>query len=378
MHKPYQPSKPPFWQQPKRLAFIIALVIGLWVLSGVIIPSDKTEPLSVAENEATTNSNLSVVVKEMTAQEKAREITLNGVSAPQRITLVQAETEGRLLKIFHQEGEIVKADTLIMQLDERDRRNKINEAKALLKQREIELNASKKLFEKGFQSKVRLSQAQTALAAAQSQLKLAQIDLAHSNIRAPYDGLIEEVMVEEGDLVGRGFANQTVMRFVDLSPLKITGQISELERTKIKKDDKAKIRFSTGEEATGKVDYIASVADNETRTFRIEIEVPNEDRNLKAGISAEIALQTDTQWSYEVPSSVLSLNDAGKVGVKLLGVDNIVEFQEVSVLSQSPNGVWVAGLPNKISLVTQGGSFVSQGQVIESPEIETSDTVLDQ
>ncbi len=249
-------------------------------------------------------------------------------------------------------------------------RNKINEAQALLRQRNIELNAAKKLFQKGFQSKVRYSQTQTAVAAARSQLKQAQIDLAHSNIKAPYDGLIEEIMVEEGDLIGRGFASQTVMRFVDLSPLKITGQISELERAKVKKGDEAKIRFSTGEVATGKVGFIASVADDETRTFRVEVEVPNPDRKLQAGISAEILMQADTQWSYEVPSSVLSLDDAGKVGVKILDENNLVQFKLVTVLSQSPKGVWVAGLPRQIRLVTEGGSFVSVGQVIDATSIE--------
>lgn len=365
MNTPYHPPKAPFWQQPKKLALIIAIVIGLWVISGVILPSDPGKKEVQPANSANGGANLSVVVKTLEAQEKVREITLNGVSVPQRITLIQAETEGKLLEILHQEGEIVDKGTLIMRLDERDRRNKINEANALLKQRLVELNAAKKLYEKGFQSKVRLSQAETAVAAARTQLKQAQIDLAHSSIEAPYKGLIEEIMVEEGDLIGRGFANQTVLRFVDLSPLKITGQISELERTKISKGDKAKIRFSTGEETTGEVDFIASVSDEETRTFRVEIEVPNPERKLQAGISAEISLQADTQWSYEVPSSVLSLDDVGKVGVKLLQEDNTVKFVPVKVLSQSPNGVWVAGLPNRIRLIMEGGSFVSDGQVIE-------------
>lgn len=362
----------PIWRQPKLLALVIAVVIGLWVLSGVIIPSERNE--AVEESEVTKlNNSLKIKVEVLDAKEKAREITLNGVSMPERITLVEAETEGKVEAILHEEGQIVEKGSVLMRLDKRDRQNKINEARALLKQRQVEYNAAKKLHAKGFSTKVRLTQAEAAVASARTLLKQAQLDMSFTTIHAPYSGLIEEVLVEEGDLVGRGFNTQTVMRFVDLNPLKVTGQISELERAKVEKGDIATIRFSSGESAKGIVGFVASVADNETRTFRIEVEVPNEKRTIQAGISAEIALQADTQMSIEVPSSVLSLDDTGKVGVKLVDDTNTVRFTPVKVLAQSAKGVWIVGLPDRVRMVTEGVSFIADGQKIEAEMLAEND-----
>ncbi len=373
MNTPYIPKKnTPFWQKPKTLALVIALVIGIWVLSGIIIPPEREskETVAVTTDESAKQlvkvADLPIKIETLTAQKRVRSIRLNGVTEPDRITLVEAETEGKVVKIMHQEGALVKRNAVLMRLDERDRRNKITEAKALLRQRRVEMNAAQKLYKKGFQTKVRLAQTEAAVAAARSMLKQAELDLAYTTIRAPYTGLIEEVLAEEGDLVGKGFNTQTVMRFVDLSPLKIIGQISEVERVKVNKGDNANIRLSDGSEVTGKIRFVAAVADEETRTFRVEIEIPNEDRKLKAGVSAEIALQSDEQWAYEVPSSVLSLNDVGAVGVKLITQENKVQFEQVEVLSQSPRGVWISGLPEEVRLVTDGVAFVSEGQMIES------------
>ncbi|MDG1287116.1 MAG: efflux RND transporter periplasmic adaptor subunit [Rickettsiales bacterium] len=374
MNTPYSSKQNiPFWQNPKALALIIAVVIGVWVLSGVIIPSDRasTEGVENATKAAAkpiNTADLPIKIETLQAQKRARSITLNGVTEPERITLIEAETEGKVTKILHKEGALVEKGGTLMLLDVRDHRNKVTEANAVLKQRKVELNAAQKLYEKGFQSKVRLAQAEAAVASAHSQLKLANLDLSYTTIRAPYTGLIEEVLAEEGDLVGKGFNTQTVMRFVDMSPLNIIGQISEVERAKVTKGDLAHIRFSSSDEVTGKISFVASVADEDTRTFRVEIEIPNEDGKLQAGVSAEISLQSDEQSAYEVPSSVLSLNDMGAVGVKRITEDNIVKFEPVEVVSQSPNGVWIAGLPEEVRLVTDGVAFVSEGQVIDVQE----------
>ena len=360
-----------FWQQPKKVALIAGIIIALWVLSGIIFPTKRDEHTSpqAASPQSTNAAQVAIQVESLTPQKRARTLTLNGVTEPERITAIEAETEGKISRILFKEGDNVAKGTVMIKLDIRDRQNSLNEARALLNQRRVELKAATKLYKKGFSTKVRLSQAKAAIASAERQLKQAQIDLSFTTIKAPYTGIVEEIMVEEGDLVGRGFSNQTVMRFVDLSPLKISGQISEMDRVRIKKGDSAKIRLGSGEEKTGTVGFIASVADKDTRTFRIEVAVPNPEYKLKAGISAELSLSTDEQLAYEVSSSVLALNDNGEVGVKTVNAKNIVKFKPVKVLSQSTKGVWITGLPDYgVKLVTKGVPFISEGQMVDTPK----------
>ena len=384
MNNSYPSSKPSLWHQPKKIAFIIAVIIGVWVLSGLLFPSNREEAVSsensTSKDKPTDLSSVPLKFEKMTAQTRARTIMLNGVAEPDRLTLIEAETEGKVNQILLKEGQSAKAGDILIKLDMRDRYNSLAEARAVLKQRQVELKAARKLFEEGFQSKVRLSQAEAALASARRQLKQANLDISYTNIKAPYDGMVEEVLVEEGDLVGKGFNTQTVMHFVDLSPLKITGQLSEKDRGKVKKGDNTQLRFSDGTRAEGKIRFIASVADRDTRTFRLEIEVPNEDGKLQAGVSVEISLLTDEQKAYKIASSVLSLDDAGTVGVKQVDDSGLVRFTPVEVIAQDNDGVWVAGLADSVTLVTQGVSFISDGQKIKltSPtgRGQNSETIL--
>lgn len=352
------------WHRPRVMAVVIFLLIALWVLSGLLVPSDR-QVLNTTESVNTSSSqanDLPIKIETRKAVSKAQKIILNGVTEPDRITLIEAETEGKVLKIHYDEGSQVKSGDVLIELDLRNRENILREAELLVEQRRVELNAAKRLYKDGFQSKVRYSQAQAALSSAQRQLKQARLDISYTKIRAPYDGIVEEILVEEGDLIGKGFSKQTVMRFVDLSPLKIRGQISEKDRILVKKNDTALIRLSNGKQFMGKIAYLSSVADEETRSFRTEVLMSNEGNVIHAGVSAEITLEVDKQPAYQVSSSLLSLDDSGQIGVKLVDDSNIIRFTPVEILSQSENGIWVGGLPDHVRLVTDGAAFVADGQ----------------
>ena len=141
-----------------------------------------------------------------------------------------------------------------------------------MKQKELEWQASKTLVEKGYRSKTQLAASSASYDASKALVKQMEQELDNINIRAPFDGILNEKLAEIGDFLSIGKA---CGRVVDYNPIKITAQVSEKEITKLRNGIAGQASLSTGEKVNGIVTYVSNTADAATRTFRIEMEVDN-------------------------------------------------------------------------------------------------------
>ena len=81
----------------------------------------------------------------------------------------------------------------------------------------------------------------------------------------------------------------------------------------------ARAKLISGRLISGEVTFIASSVDKNTRTFRVEISVDNEDRTIRDGVSAEILYQRKRRGlAHKISPAILSLNDQGKLGLEQL------------------------------------------------------------
>ena len=234
----------------------------------------------------------------------------------------------------------------------------LREAQALMKQREIEFNAADKLSKKGFQSETARAQARAQLEAAQAQLERIQVELAKTKIAAPFAGVIEAKNVEPGDFAQVGTA---LIHLVDLDPMLVTVQVSEREIDRIEKGAEAEIRLVSGRTVTGRVNRIAPTATETTRTFEVEVELPNPDFTLRDGVTASVRLPTREALAHELSPAVLTLDDAGRVGVKAVSADDRVTFHPVDILEDRADGMWVTGLPMTLTIISVGQEYVGVG-----------------
>ena len=187
----------------------------------------------------------------------------------------------------------------------------------------------------------------------------AQIEIDNVNMRAPFSGIFERQIAEIGDYLAPG---QPCGLLVDLDPLIIAGDATEKQVGLLKRGQQAEITLATGETVSGKIRLIESKANTATRTFRIEIAVPNKGRKLRAGVSAtNIKLTAGQTQAHLIPANVMTLDDAGQVGVKHLDSDQIVRFSLVATIDETTNGIWVTGLPERTVLITRGQDYVLEG-----------------
>jgi multidrug efflux system membrane fusion protein len=357
----YDQYMPGFWLRLKpryQWAGGIAILVGLWVLTGVFnSQAAQTPPSDIADKPTTPR----VRVSQSVASERDATVIIRGRTQAKNEVDVRAEVEGVVQAIHFDKGDRVKKGDTLCEIRLNDRGAKVAQAAALAAQTQKELQVAQDLFKQGFRSKTQLAQSEAAYAQAQAGLATMNVALANTHIKAPFDGIVDDRYVNAGDYMRPGDKCEMV---IAPEPFLATGTVSEQDVGGISLGDPATVKLVTGENVTGKVSFVADRADQMTRAFRIEVELPNSDAKLRDGVSAEINIAVRKVKAHHISPGIMVLSDKGAVGVRVVQ-NGIVAFVPVRVLSEDPAGAWITGLPNTVNVITVGQEFVNDGQHVE-------------
>ena len=346
----------------------IVLLLSLWLASGYLA-SDSREPK--AADTATRSSVQRVRVRVPDKQRIVEEVVLNGRTEPARAVTIRAEVEGRIVGLPARHGASVAAGDVIARIDSRDRQARLSEAAALLKQRELEYTGSKRLSQQNLQSEIHLAQAASQLETSRAQVAAIKLEIRNTEVSAPFPGYLDRLPVEVGSYLKVG---DEIGRLLELDPVIFVGYVSQNERNRLVLGDKGIARFVTGLVAEGKLRYIAAEADPVTRTFKVELEIPNPGGTLVSGLTAEVRIPVRYVSAFVLSPALLSLDDSDVLGVKAVNGDDRVEFLPVEVVKTTPEGLWIHGLPEGVRIITVGQGFVRAGDkviAVDESEIDT-------
>ncbi len=353
-------------------AILILAAITGWVLSGKdtlkqLAGGMKAKPAITTEpaNPVVTR----VKIRLLHARPRTQTLVVRGRTEAVARVQVRARTNGQVIAVPAEKGAFVKKGTMLCRLDPGDRPARLAEARAALAQAELDYRASAALSQSGFTPKTREAAHKARLDAARAAITRVKLDIERTSIEAPFDGIIEAQPAKTGDLLQPGGICAVL---VQPDPLLVTGDVSERDIKALKTGMKAQAELVTGETVSGHIRFISPSANITTRTFRIELEVANPERHLRDGVTAQIKIPLAPEPAHLLSSSLLSLDDAGQVGVRVVDEENIVQFLPTRILADSSKGVWVGGLPGAIRLITVGQDYVRSGQKVE-PVLEIAE-----
>ncbi len=347
-------------RRPWIIAVGLALAVTLWLASGFPggeAPSGADAPAPAA----TAASTARVQTRAQQAEPVTRTISVYGRTAPARSVEIKAETSGRVTALGIARGEPATAGQPLVKLDLRDRQARLEQARASVSEHQSAWEGQQELKPQGYISDTQLAETRAKLEAARAELVRAELDLEYMNVRAPFDGAVQERAVEVGDYVRAG---DPVATFVDNRSLIVTGSIAEQDAGFVRVGSTATAVLVTGQEAKGRIRYLAPVADESTRTFTVELEIPNPDGKLPAGVTAEMRIPGGEVLAYRVAPSLLTLDANGDLGIKTVDAANQVVFHKVEIAHSEANGVWVTGLPGTANIIVVGQGYVSAGQPV--------------
>ena len=317
---------------------------------------------AVAKDE---DAPVPVMVLQSRAQETSAPLILRGRTQALRDVEVSAETTGRVISEPLRHGAVVKAGQVLCRLDPAVRSAELAEAEAALAEAEAEASAATQLEAKGFTAETALRARQAQLRAAQAHLDKIRWDIERLEITAPFDGLLESDAAELGSLLIPGSVCANV---VDLSEIKVEAYVSEQAVDQMSLDQPAEARLINGMTATGKITFISRMADAETRTYQVEVTLPNPDRSIRSGMTTELTIELPPQKAHLVPQSALTLDDDGRLGVRT-AADGSARFNPVAILRDVPDGVWISGLPAQADIIVVGQEFVRDGRKIAATPV---------
>ncbi|MCC2605025.1 efflux RND transporter periplasmic adaptor subunit [Planctobacterium marinum] len=346
-----------FRQQPVWIALIISLFLVLWIASGMV--SGQTEGPVKEKQDALLQK---VEVTTFVADNVNKEVSIYGRTEPDRMATLRAEVAAQVTEILASEGASVSAGQLLFRLDEKDLKQQVRSAQATVKQRELELQGAESLKQKGLQSEVTIAQSLANLESAKSQLIALQIMLQNTEVKAPYAGVLNTHAVEVGDYVKVGDPLATL---VDLDPLVIRADVTENDIAALRKGQSAQARLVSGRQVSGQVRYIASVSNEGTNTFKIEVAVPNPEGQYLAGMSTQLVIPLEETLAVRVTPAVMSLDERGELGVKTVDADDTVHFVPINMVKSDNEGVWLSGLGHQADIITLGQGFVRDGDKVE-------------
>ena len=360
-----------------RRSWIIALVIAIsataWILSGLYLDSDANtaEQAEQPGESAAEETPLlpSVRVATVTAEPLQQNLALFGRTMADRKVTVRAEISGLIDTLEVDRGDPVTEDDLLVRIAVNEREIRVAEAEAWVQQREIDFNAAATLNQRGYTADTTRAEMAARLAQAQAVLELARLDLDRTHIRAPFTGVVEQRIVEIGDFVDIG---DPIVEVVDLDPIRIRGAVSERHLGHLRRGMPGTAMFLDGQEVDGTISFVGTIANDVTRTFPVEIRIPNPDGRIIEGVTAELSLPTAQQSAHKLPPSVISLSDEGIVGVKAVDADDRVVFHPVQILGDGPDGIWLGGLPDTLQVIAVGQEFVRDGEIVRPVQMEAT------
>ncbi|WP_147126145.1 efflux RND transporter periplasmic adaptor subunit [Shimia ponticola] len=362
------------------------------------------DEVATEATEISDTPRVRVVAVNSTAQDIDNAVKVRGRTEAARQVDVRAETTGLVTSEPLRRGAIVSQDQLLCELDPGTRSASLAEARARLSEararvpeseaRVIEAqarleealindNAASRLSEGGFASETRVASTKATVQSARAALQSAQSGLSSTQagiesaaasvaaaekeierleMHAPFGGLLESDTAELGALLQTGALCATI---IQLDPIKLVGFIPEIDVDRVEVGARAGAQLVSGRQVQGEVTFLSRSADETTRTFRVEVEVQNDDLSIRDGQTVEILIAAEGTKAHKLPGSALTLDDGGNLGVRIADTDDLAQFVPVTLLRDTPDGVLVSGLPETARVITVGQEYVTDGVPVD-------------
>jgi RND family efflux transporter MFP subunit len=243
-----------------------------------------------------------VSVKAMDPQPFEHYIEITGKLEAEEDAYISPEMNGQINMIYVTEGQYANKGQLLLSLNTSITESSIQEVKTGLELANKLFEKQQELWDQKIGSEMQYLEAKNAKEQAEARLATLEAQLDMARVKAPFSGVVETIMLKEGELAAPGMQ---VIQMVSLNNLKLYGNISERYLTSIKRGDMVIVSFPDveGLNVTVPIHRIGNVIDNASRTFRIEMKINNRQKKLKPNMYSTIQVNDfSTASAYVIPS----------------------------------------------------------------------------
>lgn len=334
--------------------------------------SDEIKVLNDKISELDTNKKVPLITV-LSAKEEVFDhyLELQGAVQTKQNVLIYPEMPGLLTRIYVKEGQYVKKGQTLAKIDDGGLANQLAQIEAQAALAETTYKRQKRLWEQKIGSEIQFLQAKTNYEAQTNAVSQLRRQLAKSVITAPFSGVIDDVIKEQGTVVAPGMGSE-VFRIVNLKNMYIETDVPESYITSIKKGKNVEVEFPVlGEKLTSKIRQAGNFINPANRTFKVEVGVPNHEGKIKPNLTAKLKINDySNEKAILIPQSIISENAKGEQYVYVVEniKDQVGTAKQIIITTGKTQGDIIevlSGIENGTKIIEEGARSVKNGQEVK-------------
>lgn len=296
-------------------------------------------------------------------------LELQGNVDTKKNIVITPEMSGILKQVFVKEGQRVSKGQILARVDDGGLSQQLAQLQIQADLAKTTYDRQKRLWGQKIGSEIQYLQTKSNYEAQQKAVDQLKVQLSKTAIRAPFTGVIDDVITEQGSVVGAG--QSQIIRIVNLRDMYIEAVIPEKYLTNVKKGKDVEVYFPVlGTTIDAKIRQAGDFIDPNNRTFKVEIGVPNKDGNIKPNLTAKLKINDYTNpKAILIPQSVISENAEGEQYVFI--ADSITgekaKAKKVIISTGRTQGDFIevlGGLTNGNAVIKEGARSVKDDQEV--------------
>ncbi|WP_419213411.1 efflux RND transporter periplasmic adaptor subunit [Maribacter sp. X9] len=299
-------------------------------------------------------------------------LELQGDVSTKQNVLIYPEMAGTLQKVYVKEGDRVTKGQLLASIDDGGMSSQLSQLKTQASLAKTTFERQERLWKQNIGSEIQYLQAKTNYEASENMVAQADSQLGKSTIRAPFAGIIDDVIKDQGTVVAPGVGSE-VFRLVNLSDMYIEVEVPETYLGAVSKGKEAMVYFPVlGDTITTKIRETGNFINPSNRSFQVEIPVPNKDGKIKPNLSAKVSLNDYTnENAVLIPTSIISENAEGEQYVYVANdpnADNEAIVKRTIITTGKTQGGKIevlTGLEDGNHVIKEGARSVKDGQKVK-------------
>lgn len=299
-------------------------------------------------------------------------LDLQGDVRTKQNVLIYPEMQGTLQKVYVKEGQKVSKGQLLAQIDDGGMASQLQQLETQAKLAKTTFERQKRLWDQKIGSEIQYLQAKTNFEATKNTVDQIQSQLGKYSIRAPFSGIIDDVVKDQGTVVAPGPGSE-VFRIVNLSEMYIDVEVPETYLGSVVKGKEVKVHFPVlGDSISSYVRQTGNFINPGNRSFKIEIPVPNENGNIKPNLTARVQINDYTnEKAVIIPSSIVSENAEGEqyvfVAEEPNGDNEATVKRSIITTGKTQKGLVevLSGIADGDHIIQEGARSVKDGQTVK-------------
>lgn len=297
-------------------------------------------------------------------------VELQGNVTTKQNLVLTPEMSGILTSVYVKEGDKVRKGQLLALVDDGGLAQQKAQLQIQADLAKTTYERQKRLWDQKIGSEIQFLQAKSTYDGQMAALNQINQQLAKTRITAPFSGEIDDVITEQGSVVGAG--QTPIMRIVNLNDMYIETEVPERYLANISNDSKVEVNFPVlNETVKAKVRQTGNYINPSNRTFKIEIEVPKTEKQIKPNLTARLKINDYTnKEAILIPQNIISENADGEQYIYILEdkENNKAIAKQVIIETGETQGDVIeilSGLKNNDEIIQEGARSVKEGQTVK-------------